>query len=279
MKFNEYESLDEAFDRASKIDKRVGARSWFKVNGAQYMAQYMINSRQEMSISFSYFDEEDGHSFALTHGDPREAMQVLATVITEAKYRLEKNPQVQHITFEAYRDSSDQDYNKRVNLYRKMAERFAKELGWELSQVRGDFTLSKPRVFTQPQGYESAWGQEILDIYEMNTAAIVKVIDKDDVFVRLNNGATLTVANGQEVILSTGPINMVDSWWDAFYDLEWYNDEEGEMFYDTEQKIAKIAGKVWVINDRDITIWKSVDHLERDSDGLEISQVTQMSIE
>ncbi|QBX05974.1 hypothetical protein Va3_020 [Vibrio phage Va3] len=278
MKFSEYQNeLTEAFNRAATITARRGNQSYFEIDGAEYMiGLYYDESKKDLGVDFMHkaagattFD------YNLAKGDPKKAMMVFATVIAEIKRFMNDNA-VNRIKFSAFDDADESDADKRFELYKRMALRFSKELGFRLTIYGDSFVMTRIKPIAvntdEPTGYDTAWGTEILDLREVNDAAIVKVTEGDGSWL-LNDFNRLTVKDGK-VTLTSGPIRMSDAWYDAFYDLEWYHDEEGEQWFDDEQKIAIINGKVWVINDMELTIWPSIEKLEMQSDS-ELSSGTR----
>lgn len=287
MKFSEYQTeLNEAFDRPAQITKRDMQGSHFTLGDTQYLIEIYPTSahgnQKALDVSFrSKKAGEHRYSYGLTGGDPKDAMTVFATVISEIKREVELHPEIAKVKFSAFEDSNRDDAAKRARLYKRMAEKFAKQLGYKLN-VYGSgsgqaYVMEKTVELPEPTGYSKQWGQEELDLYEINDSAVCKVIGADTGQWSLANGAKLILARGK-VTLTTGPIQSVDSWWDAFHELEWYNDEEGEQFYDDEQRICEVAGKIWVVGDMTITIWPNASTLERDAE-LELTSATRMALE
>ncbi|QHJ74299.1 hypothetical protein VH12019_00380 [Vibrio phage VH1_2019] len=278
MKFSEYQNeLTEAFDRPAPITARRGNQSFFMIGDTEYMVGlYYDDSKKSLGVDFMHKPGDSAtYYYSLAKGNSKDAMTVFATVIAEIKRLMKDNP-VNKISFSAFQDSDSSDAKKRFRLYKRMAERFSKELGFRMTTYGDSFTMTRINPVAvnveEPTGYDTAWGTEMLDLYEVNDAAIAKVTEGDGEW-RLNNWNKLIVRNGK-VTLTSGPIRMSDAWYDAFYDLEWYHDEEGEQWFDDEQKIAIINGKVWVINDMEITIWPSIEKLELQSDS-ELSSGTR----
>ncbi len=267
MKFSEYQNeLTEAFDRPAPITNRRGNQSYFMIGQTEYMiGLYFDDSNNSLSVDFmikppgasSYF-------YNLAKGDPKDAMTVFATVISEIKREMQIRT-IDRIKFSAFQDSNSSDARKRTRLYKRMAERFSKEIGFKMKMYGDSFVLDRDQTVESPTGYDTAWGTEMLDLYEVNDAAIVKATEGNGDWL-LNNFHRLKIVNGK-VNLTSGPIRMSDAWYDAFYDLEWHYEEEDETWYDDMQKIAVIAGKIWIVHDTEITIWKSVRDLEMQSDS------------
>ncbi|AGN30166.1 hypothetical protein VPFG_00164 [Vibrio phage nt-1] len=272
MKFSEYQNeLNEAFDRPAQITNRRGNQSYFMIGQNEYMiGLYYDDSERKLSVDFMMRPAgESSYYYTLAKGDTKDALTVFATVISEIKRKM-KTDIVNIIEFSAFADSDSSDARKRERLYKRMAERFSKEIGFKLSASSGDFVLHRTKIVEAPTGYDTAWGTETLDVNLINDAAIVKVTGGDGEW-RLDDWNKLIVKDGK-VTLTSGSINSDDAWYDAFFDLEW--DDGDEEWIDGEQEIAIINGKVWVINGTEITIWKSISDLEMQSEGLTLSSTT-----
>ncbi|CAM0049532.1 hypothetical protein VPHF86_0144 [Vibrio phage F86] len=282
MKFSEYQAqLDEAFDTPVKIDRRNLRSSHFRIDDVEYMIEYYDNYEGTLDVSFMARDVgEAAYKYTLRHSDTKTALKVFSTVISETQHRID-NAEVEYskIKFSAFEDDDKKEAAKRARLYKRMAERFAANGDWKLRVYGGDsFVLTKTVKLPDATGYSKSFGQEHLDLYNINDAAIIEVIGQSSAGVwSLANNERLRITNGV-VSLSSGSIQSLDSWWDAFHELEWYDEENGEQFYDTNQRICEIAGKIWVVGDMTITVWPTLNALERESD-MEVSSVTSMMLE
>ncbi|AGB06792.1 hypothetical protein [Vibrio phage VH7D] len=285
MKFSEYQNeLTEAFNRAAPITARRGNQSYFEIDGAEYMiGLYYEEDRKALGVDFMHKPAGAmSYNYSLAKGDSKDAMTVFATVISEIKHVMQNNI-VNRITFAAFNDTNRSDSRKRTRLYKRMAERFAKDLGFKLrvsNESEGaSFVMErivpiedpKPVYTDNPTGYDTEMGTELLDLPTINDAAIVKVTGGDGIWY-LRGGHSLNIEAGI-VELSAGSINDDVAWYKSFYPLEWYYEPEDELFYDDEQRIAMISGKIWVINGNEITVWSDVSSLEAQSDS-KLSQAT-----
>ncbi|AUR85865.1 hypothetical protein NVP1081O_130 [Vibrio phage 1.081.O._10N.286.52.C2] len=266
MKFSEYQELNEAFDRAAPDLVIKRNRSKFSVDGQEYVVSTSIGlSRTAMSVAFSAIDEDGTPSYELVKGDARTAMTVFATVIKVVQHHIEKYDLIR-VHFSAYADDITSDAKKRKRLYTSLTKRYAEQMGWEWEEVGGDFSIKAPVVKEEPAGYSTSWGTESLDLFEVNAAAVIKAANDINMRWDLYDGAVLEIitASGR-ARLSTGSINSVDSWADAFAPLIWGPGEfEG---VDDMQRIARIAGKIWVQGDMEVTIYKNIEHFERDAEN------------
>ncbi len=281
MKFSEYQSqLDEAFDTPVKINQRNQRSSHFRIDGVEYKIDYYDNYEGTLDVSFMARDVgEAAYKYTLRHSDTKTALKVFSTVITETQHRID-NAEVEYtkIKFSAFEDADKNEATKRARLYKRMAERFASKGGWKLQVYGGDsFVLTRTVKLPEPTGYSKSFGHENLDLYNINDSAVVKAIGVTDGLWPLADGQRLRLQHGK-VVLTSGPIRSADSWFDAFHELEWYDDENGEQFYDTNQRICEIAGKIWVVGDMDITIWPDISALESNSD-MEITSATQTALD
>lgn len=116
----------------------------FKIGDTKYRATYRITARDgatQMYIDFQW-QQPDGHwSYSLKKGgDPKDAMAVFSTVLAAGEDKAnQENPDF--ITFSSFSDEEGKDADKRFRLYKRMAERYAKSLGYTLHVDGRNFYL------------------------------------------------------------------------------------------------------------------------------------------
>ncbi|CAM0072004.1 hypothetical protein VPHK567_0091 [Vibrio phage K567] len=133
----------EAFSRPVPYKWVRPSEIEFTVNGTKYRATYNITYRDGSSQMYIDFQWNDGGQWSYKlkkGGDPKDAMAVFATVLAagEEKANQEKPD---FITFSAFSDEDDADAHKRFRLYKRMADRYAKQLGYTMHVDGRNFIL------------------------------------------------------------------------------------------------------------------------------------------
>lgn len=145
MKFSEYQNeLTEAFDRPAQITARRGNKSFFNVGDKRYIVELAYEEYDKsINVEFMYMSPESPTwSYNLAKGDARDAITVFATVISEIK-ELMRSKDVNYIHFNAFSDSNADDYRKRLSVYKRIAKRFADELGFKVVYDMGSISLER----------------------------------------------------------------------------------------------------------------------------------------
>ncbi|AFN37289.1 hypothetical protein pp2_056 [Vibrio phage phi-pp2] len=144
--FEDINPLCEAFDRPApyKWDSMYN-EARFTVGNVQYVAFIKDNDTARGLSLYVAFQRRDNATGQWTHslakGSPKDAMTVLSTILA-ATFDKASKVEPNEITFSAFRDADDEDANKRFRLYKRMAERYAKQMNYTVHITGNSFTLT-----------------------------------------------------------------------------------------------------------------------------------------
>ncbi|ALP47027.1 hypothetical protein phiGrn1_0173 [Vibrio phage phi-Grn1] len=142
--FEGYDALFEAFDRAANYDWLTDDEAFFEIGGTMYKA--IITSKDEargriIDVSFMWKRPDGQYSYELKKsGNAKDSLMVMSTVLA-ATFDKAKRENPDYITFSAFADHDDRDAKKRYNLYKRMAERYAKQMDYTLQTHGRMFVL------------------------------------------------------------------------------------------------------------------------------------------
>lgn len=141
--FDEVDSLAESFTRAAKYEWLDDEIAIFTVGRTLYRAEIKTIERdtRTINVSFVYKKSNGQWSFELKKGESlKEALMVMSTVLAATFERAEE-VKPHYITFSAFSDQNESDYNKRLRLYTRMADKYAKLKNYTVNSNNGAFRL------------------------------------------------------------------------------------------------------------------------------------------
>lgn len=273
--FEGNDSLVEAFSRPVKYDWLNNDDIYFEVGGVSYRADLRTKTDsqgQNMDISFQYRDTSGQWTHRLKKGsDTKDALAVLATVLAAAEEKIRKTkPDV--VTFSAFTDDDDKDARKRFNLYRRMAERYAKKLDYTMNVIDRLFILKnnnpvevrrlpndgiqeddglfyvefpKCNMFTWATLFDVKNPGEVEMTSLPNGFAMVKLVNDKTFRIKTSFGDTLDMPEVWEKLLGT-----------IWTETPWGGDGKSKMY---ERGALLDDGRMLILDGRTLFIVKNTD--------------------
>ncbi|AGN30107.1 hypothetical protein VPFG_00105 [Vibrio phage nt-1] len=145
--FEHQDSLVEAFTTPAPYRWADDNNIVFRVGSTNYQAN--INSYENrntqsrnIDVSFQWQTESGRWTFTLKKSDnPKDALTVISTILA-ATFEKEAKEKPDTISFSAFTDDNDRDAQKRFKLYKRIAERYAKERNYTLQVHDRSFLLT-----------------------------------------------------------------------------------------------------------------------------------------